>query len=521
MTKREILFHKTMSADKRGDTSAYLIKNVADTGTRGLYPSRDFVVKLPDVPTLIPDGEITYISGQPFAFPASANPRVVVRVGDNLLYSPYRFYRVGSDTEVNTSGTYGMVALTEVWGDEITPYFVDTYNGGTSSVDRVLTFNDYDAGVSVRGDFPSSANVSIGKYDGNRIWWVGQKIWKQLLDEDPELAMAESGIDYPDFIDFWRDYLVIADNIHNFGTVIYFFDKTSSTFFSKRLTMLNSNLLGFGNIDGQLTLVTAVPNPGGNERDIPSKIVVSAFNGEEFVEINEIVGGQSLPDKPNTPRAGTSCRVFNNYMLLGVDENDNTTLSPDLARNYIYKVYKDGSLQVLTLPPDSSAKIIYSNKDYVVYSDGEQVIRHNGGDPNVFPEFSDFTETQYITNFLTNPYNHHKLSAFNVAFEKLFVTQTDPDLAELDVYYRTSSLEGWTLLGNVTAEKVIANVNLRADAESQTPLLFSQRYQFTKMPDGTSLPEFNEIQFKFHSQHGFSVIGAWFEYEYITRNTVR
>lgn len=90
----------------------------------------------------------------------------------------------------------------------------------------------------------------------------------------------------------------------------------------------------------------------------------------------------------------------------------------------------------------------------------------------------------------------------------------------LQLYYRTSDREDWTLLGEVTAEKVIANVNKRIDQTTTIPVP-EQRYQITKMPDGSALPEFNEIQFKFKSLHGFSVIGAWFEYSYITRNVLK
>ena len=90
----------------------------------------------------------------------------------------------------------------------------------------------------------------------------------------------------------------------------------------------------------------------------------------------------------------------------------------------------------------------------------------------------------------------------------------------LQVYYRVSEREDWTLLGEITAEKVIANVNKRIDQTGVIPVP-EQRYQFTKLPDGKSLPEFNEIQFKFKSLHGSSVIGAWFEYSYITRNMLK
>lgn len=91
---------------------------------------------------------------------------------------------------------------------------------------------------------------------------------------------------------------------------------------------------------------------------------------------------------------------------------------------------------------------------------------------------------------------------------------------KLEIYYRISDRLGWTLLGEVTAEKVIANVNKRIDQTNIIPVP-EQRYQITKMPDLTALPEFNEIQFKFISKNGFSVIGAWFEYSYITRNVIK
>jgi hypothetical protein len=113
---------------------------------------------------------------------------------------------------------------------------------------------------------------------------------------------------------------------------------------------------------------------------------------------------------------------------------------------------------------------------------------------------------------LCNPYNEHTLTAISLSFEKLFNAE------ELDIYYRTSDKESFVLLANITRQKVKDNVNKRIDQSTAVPTP-SQRYQITKMPDGTALPEFNEIQFKFVSKKGFSIIGSWFEYDYITRNT--
>lgn len=91
---------------------------------------------------------------------------------------------------------------------------------------------------------------------------------------------------------------------------------------------------------------------------------------------------------------------------------------------------------------------------------------------------------------------------------------------KLEIYYRVSDRDNWSLLAVITPELVIENVNKRIDMENDNPLP-EQRYQITKLPNGDALPEFNEIQFKFKSYNGFSVIGCWFEYDYVTRNTRR
>lgn len=97
----------------------------------------------------------------------------------------------------------------------------------------------------------------------------------------------------------------------------------------------------------------------------------------------------------------------------------------------------------------------------------------------------------------------------------------NPLEAKLEIYYRVSERDAFTLLGTITTQKVIDNVNTRVDASEQQPLE-EQRYQFTKFDSANAeLPEFNEIQFYFKSFNGFSIAGCWLEYSYITRNTLK
>lgn len=91
---------------------------------------------------------------------------------------------------------------------------------------------------------------------------------------------------------------------------------------------------------------------------------------------------------------------------------------------------------------------------------------------------------------------------------------------KVEIYYRISDRLDWNLLGTVTAQTVIDNVNKRIDQSTTIPVI-EQRYQFTKLPNLDALPEFNEIQFKFKLFNGMSLIKAWFEYDYITRNAVQ
>ncbi len=95
----------------------------------------------------------------------------------------------------------------------------------------------------------------------------------------------------------------------------------------------------------------------------------------------------------------------------------------------------------------------------------------------------------------------------------------------LEIYYRVSERDPFVLLGTITPQIVRDNVNKRKDMtgeglENQPVGLSEQIFHITKLPDGSSLPEFNEIQYKFVSKRGFSIIAAWHEYDYISRNTL-
>lgn len=272
-------------------------------------------------------------------------------------------------------------------------------------------------------------------------------------------------------------------------------------------------------------LVYAVGN-SANPKESRGEIVVAGWSGQDFVQLNSIITPREGIRIPNRTYAGTTCAVGSRVMVFSVDYPSTASNQPDLHGRFIYKVYRDGSIMVVDRPQDNRrAPVLGLTFDAIAYANQVDEIFTNGTNTSrSYSIYSNYTSTEYATNFLTNPYNYKALRAVSVTFEKLFKNPNGTGGSEqLDLYYRVSDREDWTLLGTVTAEKVIENVDTRRSEdvkETEVPVNM-QRYQFTKLPDNTALPEFNEIQFKFVLKNGMSITGAWFEYDYITRNTKR
>ena len=516
MAKRQIQFYDSMTENKRADSFAYLRRNILSTSSFGLYPARDF---LEVTPTLSYDDDIIDILG------TNDEQKIIVERSGG-----YDFYEVGRSGTQNTSYGGSDIIATALGNQEANPlFFVDEVD------DKVFSVNFSNSSTPEVATFPSTAGVGIGGFDGLYYWWVGEKIWRQLGDDTPELMMSITGFRSSEikFLAFYNSQMVLYTQQGD-DTVVYFWDKKSSTFVLSRITYPKANVIGGAVIDG-LPLLVKSSGVAGNQKEKIGEMSVLGYNGTDFIKLNSIRTGQTLLQVAPGGLNGASCRANEEYMVLSVDDNDNTDANEDLYQNYIYKIWKDGRIEVLTLPVENSVARNYANvvnifSDKLVYSvmaidtvPSKVYVQQDYYED--YDEYRDFTESTYITNFIANPYNYHKLSAVSVTFEKLFKGGgVDPAVPEqLDLYCRVSEREDWTLLGEITAQKVIDNVNLRLDPTTNdtTVPVREQRYQITKLPDGTSLPEFNEIQFKFHSKNGFSVIGAWFEYDYITRNTKR
>lgn len=498
-----------MTLDKRAAEFAYLRKKCFDARTKGLFPAIDFEQRNPDQTELTSKNIYDIIGSDEGTF----DIKVIVDDAGTT-----RFYNLGSNVESNTAlsaidfecGIMGDDGV-YICADNDTVYKVQHVNSNTSS----------------EGTF-TQARPRIAGFDGLYYWWLSvNEIYRQTGGSVPTIAFNNLGMT-PLFVDFYNDQMVIYGQ-QGADTVVLLWDKSDADLFDKRILVKNARLIAGGVVEGRIMLVTAVGN-GSNPKEFKSRLVVSGYDGEKFVELNSIKCDSSIDYEDTTGQ-----QAANDKLVFSVQNNDDAA-NTDLYNDFIFEVRSDGSIEVVEQPDTTTygdvhvVRIFY---DFMVYAhrgtvSEEAIIFRQYTTDDDYQDYESFTETTYITNFLNNPYNFHKLDAFAVAFEKLY-EQTDesavpPTGEEVDVYYRVSERDDWTQLMNVTVEKVEANVNVNRDQSteyaSDTQGLPEQRYMITSLPDESPLPEFNEIQFKFVTKRGFSIIGAWYAYSYLSRNTL-
>lgn len=519
--KRQIQFHSSMNKDKRNANFAYLRKNVLNESTPGLYPSKDYYLEEPHTGVNSAWDLLDVIGSD------KADPNLGGNFDIKAIYdagSDVRFFNLGSSSESNTALTGKSVLATAFGVDGIYVLCNDK---------KVYRPNHSNSNTPEIGDLlGNSLGIEVGGFDGLRYWWAGNNgIWRQLPGEDGVQVMDTVGFEFTK-MDFYRDYMVLFAQRNGKDVYVLFWDKQNTVAFTKRIIIRNAQLLAGGVVDGVLMCVYSVGDTT-NAKEYEGKIVVSAFDGENFKELNSIKAGREQVSITDTGLNGSSMDTGNEVMLFTVDDNERASKNPDLYQNYVYKVRNNGAIEVETLPA-TNGSANYANLARVFYNFNLVSVGSSGSEPakiyindetnRDFDDYEGYSTTEYITNFLNNPFNYHRLEGLSFAFEKFFKNTDNPSAPngpeKMEVYCRTSERESFTLIGEITPALVIANVDTRQDptvAATEIPVK-KQIYQFTKRADGTTLPEYNEIQFKLKLFNGFSLIGAWYEYSYITRN---
>lgn len=484
---REILFSKTMALDKRNPNAAYLIKNV-NSGQQGFYPANEFV------------NDITLAVGE-----------TIVYADANIIIS-----NTGTDTKIyNGSGSLKDTIV----GSEANDVVLGNDHYHLIADDK--TIYKVSATTSWSGNYylnigTTATECDIAVFDGLHYFYLDDTyIYKQLKSVAHTTAFdGLSGT--PEFVDFIGEQMYWSNRV-GLNCNIYFWSKEDPSIADKSILEKNMRPLGLGTVDGTVVLVKGIGDRT-NSKEKKGRIVVSNYDGENFVEINSIKAGDEQI------AVGGKIGIGNGIMtipIVGNDDSHNTTLYHD----WLLKIYSDGRIQ--TLDYNDTVSIDGSFVDYdTVFYWIENALYSNADDSDNYDDYDDYRKSEYITNLLHNSSNTHEFAAIGVSFEKLFEQLATNVGERLYIDFRASERDEWTLLHEVNVEKVKNYVAdkytqslINAEYNSDVLGMSRQAYVITKMPDGSELPRFNEFQFRLRSWQGFSVIKMWYYYNYLIRNT--
>lgn len=401
--KQEIKFYDSMTADRRADNFAYLRKNALVAITPGLYPSKDFEIT---APTNI-EGDVRNIIGSKLE---DYDIKIITSEG-----STTRFYNLDAEGESNTAITTSPYAASSFGLDGV---YMATANGKVYRVDHSSA-----ATIQV-GDLGTSWILEAGAWDDLYYWWIApsQGMYRQLPAGNP-IQVFNGNIEGFRAVDFFGNYMIIFTQVAR-DIIVLWWDKADNSFFYRRTKIKNSVFLAGGVVDGRLMLVHFIGNET-NLKELAGEIVVSAWDGENFTRLNSIRAGHnnlSAITSSNNRQATFSTGA--EVMEFAVDGNISAH-NPDLYDNYIYRIRKDGRIEVRAKPETSEVssdrasfvRVFHSFSLYAVNSPYQ--IYTNRDTSTNYDEYDGFTTTEYITNFIGNPYNDHKLDGLSISYEKI------------------------------------------------------------------------------------------------------
>lgn len=526
--KKEIKFENSMTINKRNVNFAYLRKNcLAPITIPGLYPCRDFWQEEPN--TVL--GNIRNILG------TEKDDFKIKVITDDA--STTRFYDLGGAAESNTALATSPMRASAFGSDGV---YVALTDGKVYQVSHV------NSNTNLRGDYGADWFPELGLWDDVYYWWIDPSIgiYRQLPFGNPvQIFNGEIGGSGFRGADFFGGYMVIFTQVGR-NIIVLFWDKSDNSFFWKRIKIKNTMFLAGGVVDGRLMLVHFLGN-STNLKELAGEIVVSYWDGENFVRLNSIKAG--TPFLSAVSSSSSRQKTFSTgaeIMEFAVD-NNKSTHNPELYENYIYRIKKDGNIEVkaapevtgLTQDRANMVRVFHNFSLYVVGSPFKIYI--NRDDDEDYDDYDGFTTTEYITNFIGNPYNDHKLDGLSISYEKIFQVDAPPvepvpgDLGDIvadnpmtttidltwteatSPYYPSSELEYKvyrSLSNNITTiAQMIANGTMVQDwtpaitSETATGLSASTLYYFNVIVRD---PVGNQTAYVPTSLSTIAAVTAWF-----------
>ena len=508
ITRKQIKFQKSMSSDKRDGRFAYWRENVLNWKTEGLYPSYDYV-------TLdTKDKTLGFWNDAAETLDGSFRTAIWSNSSFNTV-SYFNYDNIGAGA---IAGAGGRVKGAVAGQDGI--YVLEDNLSGTVKVRKVTS-----SSVTDIATFPDAVtDNTVGLWDGVYYWWVNKDgAWRQSPGGTPTKILSDVGYNVVGAC-LYQDYIAILCNTTSnaVNLTLLLWDKADSDLFARRVDVQNAIALAIATLKGKLTVVYSVGNTR-NPKEYFGEIIVGQYDGYKLETVNTLV---SNSERNYIYQHGTSNTGFaSGSEVIILPLGTATTKSSDLTKDYFVKIESDGKISIeKSFSPITNhpfwAKVFF-NRNVLVYETATtSYLQDNKQYSNfLYTDYTHFSSTEYITNFLENPFGRYKLKEFSFSFEKLFKnTAGSGGDEEVSIYYRTSDREDFTLMATVDAQKVWENTNKEAEMTGSAPIL-QQRYQISQMPDGTALPEFNEIQFKFELKNGMSIIGAFYGFETISHVT--
>lgn len=411
--KVEIKFENSMTANKRNRDFAYLRKNcLAPVTIPGLYPCRDFYQEQPN--TIL--GNVRNIMGSE---DDDFKIKIITEEADTT-----RFYELGEAGESNTALTTSPFRASAFGSDGV---YIALTNG------KVYRVNHTSSSTTEVGDFGEDWFPELGLWDDLYYWWIDPSmgIYRQLPFGDPvQVLNGEVGGSGLRGADFFGGYMIIFTQVGR-DIIVLWWDKADNSFFYRRTKIKNSFFLAGGVVDGRLMLVHFIGN-STNLKELAGEIVVSAWDGENFTRLNSIKAGS--PNLSAISSSSARQKTFSTgaeIMEFTVD-NNKSDHNVELYDNYIYRIKKDGNIEVraapevtgLTQDRASMVRVFHDFSLYVVNSPYKIYI--NRDDDEDYDDYDGFTTTEYITNFIGNPYNDHKLDGLSISYEKIFQVDAPP-----------------------------------------------------------------------------------------------
>lgn len=495
-----IEFHSTITGNKR--KGAYVRKNLMQSEDGRLVPLIDFnEIYFAGVDSIIGNANFLY------------RDYIFVKNDTTGNYEVWRYVSGYSATLIGTTANKVVSASDDFDGIKVLTSDGELYSIVNTTITLIddLSGTDYDAKITFDGvNHFVYFNNDVYRQVGNTTF--GTSIFSFFGD----LKSVEGDENYQ--ILFIKSYS---------GVQACFWDKASSTDFSKIVEVKNTVFGASGLVDGKLILAHSIGNTT-NSKEKMGEMKISIFNGERFKKVVSFKTG----DKDVNVKDFSSGNGVLIFSLADGSDSHNT----ELFRDWLVKFnVKNNALEFLSDPNELRAgrevdkiSVGYNYQNILINDSGKVYLFVNNDDGDNYDNYDSYKNASYTTEFFQDPSMIYSGEAFEVTIEKPFEQLSESkNVGEyLEIYYRTSERDGFTLLKQITVKDL---KDVEADLYNQEKKddeyyddnkgLSIQEFTFKLNDELKPFPRWNELQLGFKLFNGATVLRAGYWYNRIKRKS--